>query len=91
VNRVEYVSKFALLEVAAMCLIPRLERNPRIAALGFVDDAEGRLLSDAALPVSEASEPGREDRYLWTGREWDTDTRLMYNRARWYDPSRQPR
>ena len=74
-----------------MCLIPRLERNRRIAALRFEYDEAGRLLSRAALPASEASEPGREERYEWTGREWNTDTRLMYNRARWYDPSRQPR
>jgi RHS repeat-associated protein len=25
-------------------------------------------------------------RYLFTGREFDTDTELQYNRARWYDP-----
>ena len=25
-------------------------------------------------------------RYLWTGREWDTETALQYNRARYYDP-----
>jgi hypothetical protein len=73
-----------------MCLIPRLERNRRIAALRFEYDAEGQLLSRAEFPASEASEPAREERFLWTGREWDADTRLMYKRARWYDPSRQP-
>jgi hypothetical protein len=74
-----------------MCVIPRLERNPRIPASHFEYDAEGRLLSRAALPVSEASELGREERYAWTGREWDAETYLMYYRARWYDPSRRPR
>jgi len=60
-----------------MCLIPRLERNRRIAALRFEYDEAGRLLSRAALPVSEASDPGRGERYLWTGREWDTETCRM--------------
>src|SRR5215471_2313350 len=71
----------------AMCLIPRLERSTRIPALHFMDDAEGQLLSCAALPASEASEPGRGERYRWSGREWAAETCLMYNRARWYDPS----
>jgi hypothetical protein len=74
-----------------MCLIPHLERDPRIPTVRFEYDAEDQRLSRAALPVSDESDPGREERYLWTGREWDADTRLMYNRARWYDPSRQPR
>src|SRR5262249_6364124 len=26
-------------------------------------------------------------RYLYTGREYDNDTKLQYNRARWYDPA----
>ena len=60
-----------------MCLIPHLERNPRMPALRFEYDAAGQLLSRAALPASEASEPGREERYRWTGRDWDADTCLM--------------
>jgi hypothetical protein len=74
-----------------MCLIPRPERNPRIAALRFEDDAEGQLLSRVSLPASEASELGRGERYPWAGREWAADTCLIYSRARWYDPSRPPR
>jgi RHS repeat-associated protein len=28
-----------------------------------------------------------QTRYLYTGRDWDADTGLQYNRARWYDPA----
>jgi RHS repeat-associated protein len=27
-----------------------------------------------------------QTRYLYTGRDWDSDSGLQYNRARWYDP-----
>jgi RHS repeat-associated protein len=28
-----------------------------------------------------------QTRYLYTGRDWDSDSGLQYNRARWYDPA----
>jgi RHS repeat-associated protein len=28
-----------------------------------------------------------QTRYLYTGRDWDADVGLQYNRARWYDPA----
>ncbi len=31
--------------------------------------------------------PGAGGRYMWTGREYDTETGLQYNRARYYDPA----
>jgi RHS repeat-associated protein len=32
------------------------------------------------------TQPTNGDRYKWTGREFDTETSLQYNRARYYDP-----
>lgn len=42
-------------------------------------DAFGNIVSE-----TDASWSGR---YMWTGREWDPDIKLQYNRARWYDPT----
>jgi RHS repeat-associated protein len=36
--------------------------------------------------VNETS-PTYGDRYGWTGRDFDVETSLQYNRARWYDPT----
>jgi RHS repeat-associated protein len=42
----------------------------------YIYDAYGQILSGTTLLT----------RYLYTGREYDFDTHLQYNRARWYDP-----
>ncbi len=42
---------------------------------------------DAWGNLTYESAPSYGDRYGWTGREFDTDTGLQYNRARWYDPA----
>src|SRR5439155_648074 len=41
-------------------------------------DGFGNVLSE--------SHPSFGDRYQWTGREFDSETGLQYNRARYYDP-----
>ena len=42
-------------------------------------DSFGNLIYESA--------PTYGDRYGWTGREFDAETDLQYNRARWYDPA----
>ncbi|MCP4582384.1 MAG: RHS repeat-associated core domain-containing protein, partial [candidate division Zixibacteria bacterium] len=38
-------------------------------------------------PVVNGSDPGIVDRFMFTGREYDTTTGLYYYRSRYYDPS----
>ena len=42
-------------------------------------DGFGTVISDSAPTVAV--------RFLYTGREWDADTQLQNNRARWFDPA----
>ena len=42
-------------------------------------DGFGNVVSDSAPTVAV--------RFLYTGREWDADTQLQNNRARWFDPA----
>ena len=42
-------------------------------------DGFGNVVSDSAPSVAV--------RFLYTGREWDADTQLQNNRARWFDPA----
>lgn len=42
---------------------------------------------DAWGNMTYESDPTYGDRYGWTGREFDTETGLQYNRSRWYDLS----
>ncbi|MBX7166845.1 MAG: RHS repeat-associated core domain-containing protein [Pirellulales bacterium] len=44
----------------------------------LVYDAYGKPYQQAASALT---------RYMYTGREYDGDTKLQYNRARWYDPN----
>src|SRR5262249_39063904 len=39
--------------------------------------------------LTSESSPGTADRYQWTAREFDVETSLQYNRARYYDASTQ--
>jgi RHS repeat-associated protein len=43
----------------------------------FVYDSFGNVVSESDTVLS---------RYLFTGREWDDESGLQYNRARYYDP-----
>jgi RHS repeat-associated protein len=56
-----------------------------------VTDATGAVLDtvtyDGFGNVTAESAPSAGDRYKYTGRERDPDTRLQYNRLRWYDPA----
>jgi RHS repeat-associated protein len=51
------------------------EMHKRLAYRGF-----------SPLPYCVACAGGLDDRYEYTGREFDKVTVLQYNRARWYDP-----
>ncbi len=37
--------------------------------------------------ITSESNASFGDRYKWTGREWDAEAELQYNRARFYDPA----
>ena len=45
-----------------------------------------QVVYDAYGNISSESAPTSGDRYKYTGREWDGNTGLQYNRARYYDP-----
>jgi RHS repeat-associated protein len=62
--------------------------------LGSVRDilgSTGTLLDHKDFGVwgnlTNETNPSAGDRYGFTGREWDAESDLQYNRARWYDPS----
>jgi RHS repeat-associated protein len=52
---------------------------------GAVVDTVTYADSYGATPTDSA--PSLGDRYKFTGREYDKDTKLQYNGARYYDPS----
>jgi RHS repeat-associated protein len=61
--------------------------------LGSVRDIAGSTGSlidtkeyDAFGNLTSETHPTSGDRYGWTGREFDTETNVQYNRARYYDP-----
>jgi RHS repeat-associated protein len=41
----------------------------------------------AGAPVSASHAEAVDALFGYTGRDWDSDTNLQYNRARWYDPT----
>jgi RHS repeat-associated protein len=52
----------------------------------------GQRLSDVARDasgnvISTSSPSAIDELFGYTGRDWDADTQLQYNRARWYDPA----
>jgi len=53
-----------------------LAKQDASIAVHYVYDAYGNVTSGDTS----------QTRYLFTGREFDTDIELQYNRARWYDP-----
>jgi len=53
------------------------QNGTEIAALSY--DSYGNPLS------ATGTQPNAADRFAFAGREWDSDTRLYYNRARYYD------
>ena len=57
-----------------------------------VYDSFGRQLSEtdfdsAGTAIASSSPLAVDTLFGFTGREWDADTELQYNRARWYDPA----
>jgi RHS repeat-associated protein len=51
---------------------------------GAVQDA---ITYDSYGNITNQTNPAYLGRYAWTGREFDVETDLQYNRARYYDPS----
>ena len=49
-------------------------------------DNNGDVVEQITYDAFGNSSGGAYTRYTYTGREYDTDTRLYYYRARWYDP-----
>jgi RHS repeat-associated protein len=56
-----------------------------------ITDSSGSLIDhrdyDSFGNLTNETHPSVGDRYGWTGREFDVETDLQYNRARWYDPA----
>ncbi|MGF1580034.1 MAG: RHS repeat-associated core domain-containing protein [Gemmataceae bacterium] len=48
---------------------------------------QNTIVYDAFGNITSESNASFGDRYKWTGREYDTETGLQYNRARYYDPA----
>ncbi len=48
---------------------------------------QNTIVYDGFGNITSESNASFEDRYKWTGREWDTEAKLQYNRARFYDPA----
>ena len=61
-----------------------------IGSIRDITNGSGSLLDhrdwDAFGNLTAESSPSNGDRYGYTGREWQTELNLQYNRARWYDP-----
>jgi len=48
---------------------------------------ENHLKYDSFGNITDQSDATQQPLYAFTGREWDADSELSYNRARWYDPT----
>jgi RHS repeat-associated protein len=63
--------------------------NDHLGSIRDVVDVTGAIVSsvryDAFGNVVSETAPGLRGRYGWTGREFDSETGLQYNRARYYD------
>jgi RHS repeat-associated protein len=65
--------------------------NNGITRQHVVYDSFGRRLSEvdrnaAGTVIASTNAAAIDTIFGYTGREWDKDTSLQYNRARWYDP-----
>jgi RHS repeat-associated protein len=66
--------------------------NNGITRQHVVYDSFGRRLSEvdrdaSGTVIASTSAAAVDTIFGYTGREWDKDTSLQYNRARWYDPA----
>ncbi len=48
---------------------------------------QNTIVYDGFGNITSESNASFGDRYKWTGREWDAEAKLRYNRARYYDPA----
>ncbi|MGF1581953.1 MAG: RHS repeat-associated core domain-containing protein [Gemmataceae bacterium] len=48
---------------------------------------QNTIVYDGFGNITSESNASFGDRYKWTGREWDAEAKLQYNRARYYDPA----
>ncbi|MGF1583246.1 MAG: RHS repeat-associated core domain-containing protein [Gemmataceae bacterium] len=48
---------------------------------------QNTIVYDGFGNITSESNASFGDRYKWTGREWDAEAELQYNRARYYDPA----
>jgi RHS repeat-associated protein len=69
---------------------PRWYLNDRLGSVRDIID-NGAVLKDSikytgfGIITSETT-PAERGRYTWTSREYEAESELQYNRARWYDP-----
>lgn len=66
--------------------------NDGVIRQHLVFDSFGRRLSEqdfsaSGQPISSLDPAAVDELFGYTGREWDKEAQLQYNRARWYDPS----
>jgi RHS repeat-associated protein len=52
----------------------------------IIDNRVPRMVTDASGNPSLLGSEAVDEIFGYTGREWDADADLQYNRARWYDP-----
>ncbi len=61
-----------------------------LGSVRVVTDGNGNVIDqisyDSYGNITSASNPAAGGMYKWTGQEFDTETGLQYNRARYYDP-----
>jgi len=66
--------------------------NSGVIRQHLVFDSFGRRVSEqdfnsTGQPISSLDPAAVDELFGYTGREWDKEVQLQYNRARWYDPA----
>ena len=82
----------ARIDNSGSSLSPYWELTDRLGSVRDVIDNNTGAVQDAITydsygNITSQTNPACLGRYAWTGREFDVETDLQYNRARYYDPS----
>jgi RHS repeat-associated protein len=69
---------------------PRWYLNDRLGSVRDIIDSSVVLKDSLKYSgfgvITSETTPAERGRYTWTSREYEAETELQYNRARWYDP-----
>jgi RHS repeat-associated protein len=81
----------ARIDNSGSSLSPYWELTDRLGSVRDVIDNTGAVKDAIAYDsfgnITSETNPDFRGHYAWTGREFDVETDLQYNRARYYDPS----